>query len=383
MLNEQQQSAQEQILAFLQSSANEIILQGFAGTGKSYLINSIKDSYEQMVELGLAEPKGWVFLATTHKACEILRAQGLKAQTVHSFYAINIMDKPTGKMVHIPNNTVIVIDECSYLNYDVLHVIQSYISSNIKIIYVGDRNQLTPVGLNHCPVYYQDIPMVILTHAVRQQNTPCIAEYCSQLRNAVENSLDTPPIPLTNNIIKLSESDFKDKTKDIFNHSQYKRLLALKNTTVQKFNKHICPRDIEVGDWLVNNSATKYLPNNAYVQVVHIEGIETIMGVNCICYTVEYYGNDYHIYVPLSATGLSRARNKAKQTGTWDLYHSMADLRLPYAQTIHKAQGSTYKEVFIYLDDLKQCETKKERNRLLYVAFSRATDRVYITGDFQ
>ena len=86
------------------------------------------------------------------------------------------------------------------------------------------------------------------------------------------------------------------------------------------------------------------------------------------------------MYVPLTASGLSRAKKNAGKDTM--LLRYMADLRKPYAQTIHKSQGSTYKDVLIYLDDLKQCETKKDRNRLLYVAFSRATNKVYYTGDF-
>lgn len=380
-LNPEQTVAQKRLMDFLcNSDENQIILQGFAGTGKSFLINQLYKSYKFAVDLDLTEHRPWVFLATTHKACEVLQAQGLDAKTVHSAFCINIMDRPTGKQVNIPRNAIIIIDECSYLNYNVLEIIQSHIQ-HCKVIYIGDKNQLTPVGLNHAPIFYQDdIDMVELTQAVRQQNAPSIADYCSQLRNAIENNLDTPVIPHSNCIIKLDKNSFDNEAKKLFPYTGDSKLLALKNNTIQKYNTLIDPHKIhQVGDKLINNSSNYYIPNNAVVTVIDVGDEHTIHGVRCREYRI-HYGSLYDVYVPLTASGLSRAKkNVGKDTM---LLRHMADLRKPYAQTIHKSQGSTYKDVLIYLDDLKQCESKKDRNRLLYVAFSRATNKVVYTGDF-
>lgn len=379
-LNPEQTVAQKRLMDFLcNSDENQIILQGYAGTGKSFLINQLYKSYKFAVDLDLTEHRPWVFLATTHKACEVLQAQGLDAKTVHSAFCINIMDRPTSKQVNIPRNAIIIIDECSYLNYNVLKIIQSY-TQHCKVIYIGDKHQLTPVGLNHAPIYYQDIDVVELTQAVRQQNATSIADYCSQLRNAIENNLDTPVIPHSNCIIKLDKDSFDNEAKKLFPYTGESKLLALKNNTIQKYNTLIDPHKIhQIGDKLINNSSNRYIPNNAEVTVVDVGDEHTIHGVRCREYRI-HYGSLYDMYVPLTASGLSRAKKNAGKD-TMLLSH-MADLRKPYAQTIHKSQGSTYKDVLIYLDDLKQCESKKDRNRLLYVAFSRATNKVYYTGDF-
>lgn len=379
-LNLEQTVAQKRLMDFLcNSDENQIILQGFAGTGKSFLINQLYKSYKFAVDLDLTEHRPWVFLATTHKACEVLQAQGLDAKTVHSAFCINIMDRPTSKQVNIPRNAIIIIDECSYLNYNVLEIIQSHIQ-HCKVIYIGDKNQLTPVGLNHAPIYYQDIDMVELTQAVRQQNAPSIADYCSQLRNAIENNLDAPVIPHSNCIIKLDKNSFDNEAKKLFPYTGDSKLLALKNNTIQKYNTLIDPHKIhQIGDKLINNSSNCYIPSNAVVTVIDVGDEHTIHGVRCREYRI-HYDSLYDMYVPLTASGLSRAKKNAGKDIM--LLRHMADLRKPYAQTIHKSQGSTYKDVLIYLDDLKQCETKKDRNRLLYVAFSRATNKVYYTGDF-
>jgi len=78
-----------------------------------------------------------------------------------------------------------------------------------------------------------------------------------------------------------------------------------------------------------------------------------------------------------SQTKLARTRSKA-----WRDCLSFKDcvicIDFPYAQTVHKSQGSTYHTVMIDTDDLGMCA---DRNfamylKLLYVAISRASNRV-------
>ena len=54
------------------------------------------------------------------------------------------------------------------------------------------------------------------------------------------------------------------------------------------------------------------------------------------------------------------------------------DVDYAYAQTVHKSQGSTYKNVFVIQGDIERCEEAVLRNRLLYVALSRPRYGAYI-----
>jgi ATP-dependent exoDNAse (exonuclease V) alpha subunit len=56
------------------------------------------------------------------------------------------------------------------------------------------------------------------------------------------------------------------------------------------------------------------------------------------------------------------------------------DIRSLHALTCHKAQGSTYKEVFVDLDDIGINKKYYEVARLVYVAITRASDKVYLYG---
>lgn len=383
-LTDEQLKAKDEIINFIfDDNQKEIILQGHAGTGKTTILKTIKDEYESILKLGNAiglKRKCWQFCATTNKAVEALRTSGIYAKTVHSFFGLSTNDDPV-KRVSFPDEHIVVIDECSYLNYKQLEHIQKVCK---KIIYVGDKNQLTPVGFNHAPVYYADIPMVELTQTIRQQNAPEIGDYCDKLREAITANSDTPTIILGKKIVHLNQKQFEQQIKqDFANYDGSQKILGLKNTTVQKYN-NLLAKEIKAGNVLINNAYHRDtgIANNASVTVEEVYNEATVLGVKVTQCRIHSSTHGKHtVFVPKSATGMSRAFKQAKELNKWTTYNQFIDLRQPYAQTIHKAQGSTYSTVYIHLNDLDSVETKKEKNRLLYVAFSRATDKVYLTGE--
>jgi len=55
-----------------------------------------------------------------------------------------------------------------------------------------------------------------------------------------------------------------------------------------------------------------------------------------------------------------------------------ADVAYNYAITAHKAQGSTYGNVFLMEEDIDLNRKTEERNRIKYTAYSRPTDKLFI-----
>ena len=58
-----------------------------------------------------------------------------------------------------------------------------------------------------------------------------------------------------------------------------------------------------------------------------------------------------------------------------DLFH---DLKYAYALTVHRAQGSTYENVWVDYTDILMNRNRKEAFQCLYVACSRPTTRLYM-----
>lgn len=66
----------------------------------------------------------------------------------------------------------------------------------------------------------------------------------------------------------------------------------------------------------------------------------------------------------------------------WKGYYELLNLYTPnldytYASTVHKAQGSQWKNVIVDFGNLMQCRDNVLRNKLIYTAVSRMTDRVF------
>lgn len=383
-LTPDQQEAKDKLLSFLlDETKKEIILQGHAGTGKTFLINDIYNTYQDLVKLKSAIDLGsryWEFLATTHKACESLsNSINKNVRTLHSYFSMNIYDHTDAK----PNadNKILVIDECSYINYEQLDVIR-YLSPYNKIIYMGDERQLAPVGLNHAPVFYDNIDKVTLSTTVRQQNAPKIAQYCELLRQAISDESSTPKLGYSDEIVHLDNNVFMDKMIEVFKQDVNVKALGCRNSTIIRYNKFIHKEltssdSIKVGDTVVANSTTELVRNNRSYIVTAMRPTE-FLGVKG---TMMILDGSIEVFNPNGVTGISKAKKNAFTYKQFYKLKYLADMRLGYASTIHKAQGSTYDYVFLNLSELNQIKTRDDINRLLYVAFSRATTKVYVTGE--
>lgn len=85
--------------------------------------------------------------------------------------------------------------------------------------------------------------------------------------------------------------------------------------------------------------------------------------------------------------GLAASGNKDARRIQGDLARELSayrgaylKARPGYATTVHKSQGSTWDDVYVIQGDIAKNDKAFERNRLLYVAFSRAAKRLAVYG---
>lgn len=188
-LNEQQEKAAASIKAWFEGDTKAkqlFVLSGYAGTGKTYLIN-----YAITNVLGLSE-NDVAFITPTGKAASVLIQRGRDAQTVHRLI-YNAVEKEfktsiDGKEMTskrtvfmkkpgIPDYRLLVLDEVSMVDDDVMRDLMSY---GIPILCSGDGFQLPPVkSQNHI----LDNPDAILTDIVRQSEDNMIVKIATDVRN--------------------------------------------------------------------------------------------------------------------------------------------------------------------------------------------------------
>lgn len=309
-LKEQQLVAKDGIVEYLEADKNYkfqfILLNGYAGTGKSYLSNLIT---EYIIS------KRWKVACTapTNKAVRILRdnaefeSDQVKFITVHKLLNLKIKENTDTGVVTFEQEwgtdgptidafDVIIVDETSMLHDRLFHLIKDAVirlKGDLKIIFIGDSAQIPPVGNDkafdkfntdmksknglcipfdaECREHYK-IGMYELTDIQRQAKGNPIIERSFNLRKSNYVTPVTHLLPNNSGIVAIDKSD-KDliyKVCNIYFNNDYflkqstdfMKVIAWRNVTVNAVNNKVrqiiynCPNPdkIRVGEKLLANS---------------------------------------------------------------------------------------------------------------------------------
>jgi len=405
-LNQDQTEARDELVNFIRDDTdNRIILTGSAGTGKTVtIVQVMKDIRDSNAGI----PLDWFFTATTNKAKQAIQINlpNQEVSTIHSLlglrpYRGNLIKSQNARDKLGDRKCVLVVDECSYIDKKLLKFIDE-ISDKIKVIFIGDRNQLTPVKSTTCPVFEQGYDLITLTTPVRQTKAPKIAAICNKFKAFIESdgAIPFPLIELSDEIIRISSEEFQIMTEKVFiideSLTLHHRVLAGTNNVVNHHNTHLFGlangrTELVAGDTVVSNHYVKSIKTD---EEVIIEGkapykshIPDCNGTTFFLMTMKA---SVEVYVPDSPKKALKAIEDIldaddhldKEEASY-LYDSLADLRPMYSSTVHKSQGSTFETVYIDLGSLSHVRSPVALARLLYVAISRASKQVVLTGDIQ
>jgi len=417
-LNQGQQKAADAFMSFLFTPDKEFIITGPAGVGKTYLMNYIIDTtmprYLEMCKLIGVKPEynQVVMTATTNKAAEVLSGMVNRAtSTVHSYFNLVVKDdyatgttilKKTDRWV-IHRNQIIFIDEASMIDTELWKVLHDG-TMDCKLVYVGDRHQLAPIQEKMSPVYKHNVPMVELLEPIRNAHQPALLAVCNQLRKTVETTV-FKPIQIVPGVIDLMD-DYtyqQEINRQFQTQTTAARILAYTNKRVIQYNEHIramraLPKEYQAGEYLVNNNVYHHdhgiLSVEAEVEVIKNHGPSRIL----IDETHQVYLDINRLdietslgeYIPdvqfaTDRHHLDQLLKYYAKMRQWSVYfnlkNNIADLRPRDAATVHKSQGSTYDVVFVDLTNISTCNFPNQAARMLYVAFSRARNRVILYGN--
>lgn len=208
---------EEQIKAIKSSLLNNVtIITGGPGTGKTTIIKAIVDLYIKINKLKDKEIEDRVaLLAPTGRASKRMsESTNLKASTIHRFlkwnketnsFSINEYNKDLSNLI--------IIDEVSMIDINLLSSLFKGLTNNIKLILVGDYNQLPSVGIGQILkdlIESEVINTINLNYLYRQSNDSYIPILADEIKN--------------NNL----SSDFL-KTKDDYTFLNCNRISIVKN----------------------------------------------------------------------------------------------------------------------------------------------------------
>lgn len=394
-LTEHQDDVMNQVIDAIKSGHRRIVLKGSAGVGKTYMVN------ELVKKLGMVN--NTYLTAPTNKALAVLRGKinilgNLEFSTIHSALKLRRkFDKDTGdpyfeqsfhpRYPPFAGCKLLIVDEASMINNMLLGYLKDY---NFPMIFIGDEKQLNPVKEEESPVFHQNWITFELTEIIRQGEGNPIIDLSRDIKSIWnKNSYvvqdagyvfteDRPKI-----IERLAEVNGTDELK----------YLAWSNAEVDIMNSSVrnkvygTPKMIEQGETLVFNNPYKegeYYTN----QEILIQSLEEyegsfIAGDGKVSLKV-YRVNENIVVVQEDsirdfrkvASVLKADVKKGKYD--WRTYYgfveNFADFKYNHAITVHKSQGSTYKDVILNVKNLNMNKNNKEKQRLFYTGITRASN---------
>lgn len=404
-LSNGQQTALDKFVEFLLNPYKTyFVLEGYAGTGKSTLVKELMERLpDYMDEFVIKNPDSPTYTvaltATTNKAAEVLSVMsGTGVETIHKFLGLRVFtDYKTGVTKLTPKNRdiatgfLLFIDEASFIDFDLLKYIGRR-TANCKIVFMGDRGQLSPVGLNGIPpVFTQGYDGAMLTEVMRQMvdgvpKANPVTDLATAFREVVHGG-EWPKIKNDPPYIKVLDPEaFDEAIKVEFSRDDWRysdsKILGWTNACVIRYNRMVgelvtgTPH-LEVGDYAVSNKAVIISDGGLKTdELVQITGMgEPTEEYDCPGQWIEV-NHDQRLFFPTSLEDKKRAFNAAKNKSKFKVMQEIdqewVDLRHAFAQTVNKSQGSTYDRVYIDLSDIMRCNIGEQVARMLYVAVSRA-----------
>lgn len=462
--NNDQLKALEEIANFLENKNGVLAhtLTGSAGTGKSSITAIVADYLSKT-------NKNVQFASISHAAKNILqnmiganykvetiaKMMGSNADIVNDILTFKISDDAKDLLRSLD---VIVIDEISMVNDVTTDIILEIAKSlNIKVLFIGDKEQLNPVKQDEISKVFLDrnIKVSELKKIERQQNGNPLGNYLADILNSTNK--DSRGIKLSTNIndatkegiVVTNKKGFIDAMKNAFTTNNYKedytfaRVLAYRNATVNEYNNVIrnalgYTEPYTVGENILLYGTVKSkdkdgvdLTNGGNYKIISkTDAINRINSINLKGELLMLQDLDQPDEKPTQVFAVIAEKNKpetlkalfdykadilnraeyAKKIGDiagrkkifkYEYYplvqgmmynfninqngsfeYSSDELESKsfsknadygYAMTVHKSQGSTFKNIFVDEEDINSVKKDFEHKKLLYVAQSRAS----------
>lgn len=421
-LNPDQARAVAQLTdGFFAQKRQGFTLTGEGGTGKT---TCVMDAVKQMVEAGhkvlLAAPtnkavKQMQKAAASHgftegqvHACTLAKSLGLALLPAGEEKKV----KKVGRCI-IPDFSVLVMDEASMVSKYALfeRILPAVRAAGVYLVVVGDSWQLPPVKETKSEAF-DLFEGVSLTTVERFGKDSPIGVLTSGLRGALiadrSYSFDSNAV----GVECVRPADFVDTVVSAFRaDTEDTRALAWTNAKVNTINQAV--RQSIYGKQVARFEVGERVVTGAPIFDPLMD--ELVLGTDeeCIVKAMtestvydEHGGREYDTYQlvldPIYADvgsihchvihdnsirqldrDLDAIRERAKNDRReWFWFHKLrdlfADIRYCYCITVHRAQGSTFSNVLVDVPNILRNKTRSERNRLLYVACSRASKRLVL-----
>lgn len=356
------------------------VLQGGAGVGKTTVMSSVALGWEALggnVLMAALSGKAALQLSRATSRPGKPRLAVTIARLINSLRAITegktVQDLPVLKQ-----DTLLIIDEASMVDtatlHDLLVELRKLKPNGIRLLFVGDAGQLPPVGFGavfHHLVLSNHTSQ--LTKPLRQSEGSVIPVIASEMRAG--NIPDLPAYHRQMEGVQLIEPGKKNLVKVLASIYKHVRtyanveevmVCAAKNATVENFNQTIAAGNFDKAKRL--SVYAKVFPGDPVICTKNHYSSGFINGVLGVV-------KDIEDEVLVAWDGDAQDQETGRPILRSVPPEVTLDIRLAYAITCHKSQGSATRIVIVALED-----TKLLTREWLYTAVTRARQQVIIVG---
>lgn len=418
-LTAEQLEALDGLQAFVQGTEKLYLLTGYAGTGKTTLLQIFIDGLREQ-----GDDRKIVLTAFSNKATKVLATMAkqwqlqVDAMTCCKLLGLRpVVDEDTGNQVfqldrkqgsQIDRFHLVIVDECSMVNEELWQLLVNAVSNlygRTQLLFVGDPAQLPPVNESESACFREILHRSELTEVVRYGGA--IGVIAEDIRKNLERDrlprfqTDTNG-DRTEGCFVLPQPVWETLMLRAFTSEAYQRnpdqvrALAYTNRRVAHLNRLIRQA-------IYGSNAWRFVPGERLIAIHPCLNDENILlATSAECEVLEAQrGRDGEwpvwflsvetedgnfktlrvlhesVHADMNAKLDFLAREK-RWMEFWDLKQYFHQVDYAYSLTIHKSQGSTFQDVFVDVSSMAANRNAVERNQLCYVALTRAAKRLFL-----
>ena len=354
---------------------NFFIITGGPGTGKTTIIKAIVMILKDILDLNHDDI---ALLAPTGRASKrMAESVGAPAYTIHKFLKWN---KETESFLideyNKSHEKIVIVDESSMIDIFLFSSLLKGLKLNVKLILVGDANQLPSIGpgdLLNDLLHISTIKKKYLNTIYRVKE----GSYITYLANDIKNRKHFDKFPTNYSDFKFIESDddnIKKYLKEIVNKAVEKGISSENFQVLAPMYKGFNGIDSlnSMMAEIFNPNAEKFIIGDKYYRINDkviqlVNDVDNNVYNGDIGYIKDIYYIDKKLVVEIDYSGnIVEYKN-----GEFDKFN------LAYAVSIHKSQGSEYANVVIIL---ASSFNRMFYNKLIYTAVTRAKSSLIILG---
>lgn len=400
----------EQEDAVIKALTNRLsVITGSAGTGKTTVVRYILKMYREMWDvesMGALSLEDFINTAPTGKAANRSKeVTGIDGMTVH-----RLLEYKGDKFERDQNNPldykVVIVDECSMADLDLFYFFLRAIQSDTYVVLVGDHYQLPSVGAGFVfgDIIESNFPVTRLTKVWRQKDGSSLLNFCDDIRQGkpiLPKNIFSEGFEWTGNegVLGCTFDDLKDhgltpeeflrelsveRIPKVYDIEEIQALSAkyageygvdrLNNFMQESLNPQIKGSEDKEVRVKVNKTDTQVLREGD--RVIHTKNNSNLGVFNGEVGRVKKVVNNK--MASISDMVFNVDFSGSANTNKLYPYRFLAQLKLAYAISIHKSQGSEYRSVVLFLG--KGDKYMVDRS-VLYTAATRARDLLFIVYD--